>query len=271
MERYSIKRPNITYNHSVYKNPHEHSQAFMMHSHNSYEILFFENGDVNYVIEDRKYNLKTNDLVFIRPLRYHYLEIRSKAEYSRFNISFDSKFINKKLLDDVPDEIEVINCPNESIIAENFKRMDFYNAEIEEEDFVKILACLLTEIFYNINISKDNYVSIPSGMSLILTEVLDYINKNLFLIHDIKEVCCEFFISESYLFKLFQAQLKTTPKKYIQTKRLLYAQKMIRSGKRPTDLYLECGFETYTGFYKNYKKHFGYSPSEEKTNATLLT
>lgn len=270
MNGFNISKPNLTYNYSYFKNPHEHPQFFMMHSHNSYEIIFFEKGDANYVIEDRKYRLKPNDFIFIRPLKHHYVEIKEKAEYSRFNISFDSKFISKKLLDSIPGELEVINCPGGSVISENFKRMSYYNMSMEEEDFIKILACLLTEIFYNIKISKDNYVSIPSGLSPILTETLDYINENLFTIKDIKEISNRFFISESYLFKLFQAQLKTTPKKYIQTKRLLYAQKLIRGGKRPTDVFPECGFETYIGFYKNYKKNFGYSPSEEKNNATLI-
>ena len=65
--------PNNTalYNHLRYKNPYERKDAFMQHSHNFFEILYFESGDITYVVENREYKLKKHDLVFTRPLTYH--------------------------------------------------------------------------------------------------------------------------------------------------------------------------------------------------------
>ncbi len=251
------------YSHGCMQNPYDHRQSFMLHSHNTYELLFFERGDAVYVIEDRKYILKKNDLVFIRPRSYHYIDLQSNAEYSRINIAFDADFVGRDILRNIPAGIEVINCPKKSIIAENLGRMDYYRENLGDEDFASVLSSLLREIFYNIMLSNETVSSLPSEISPVLTKALEYINQNLYTIKSIDEISRELFITEAYFFKIFKEQLKISPKKYINTKRLLQAQKLIRRGKRPTDVFAECGFESYVGFYKQYLKAFGYPPSKE--------
>lgn len=253
------------YDHAHLQNPYNQRHTFMLHSHNTYELLFFESGDAVYVIEDRKYHLKKNDLVFIRPRRYHYIDLQSNAEYVRINIAFDGAFVGSELLHSIPADIEVINCPKKSIIAENLGKMDFYRENLPEKDFASVLSSLLREIFYNILLSNETVSSLPSEISPLITKALAYINDNLYTIKSIKQISQELFITEAYFFKLFKNQLKISPKRYINTKRLLHAQKLMKRGKKPTDVYAECGFETYVGFYKQYLKHFGYPPSKETT------
>ena len=60
-----------------------------------------------------------------------------------------------------------------------------------------------------------------------------------------------------------KSELMKTPKKYITEKRLLYAQNQIKKGRRPTDVSVECGFDDYTTFYRNYCAEFGRPPSAE--------
>ena len=96
-----ISNENLVYNHRYYKTPAASPEAFMKHSHNTYELIFFEKGNVTYFIEGKRYKLKKNDLVFIRPMKFHYVDIQPDSEYSRFNIAFGDSFVGKKLLDSV--------------------------------------------------------------------------------------------------------------------------------------------------------------------------
>ena len=64
----------LHYDHLAIQTPYDKPELFMMHSHNTYELLYFEKGEATYVIENRKYRLHKNDLIFIRPLKYHYIE-----------------------------------------------------------------------------------------------------------------------------------------------------------------------------------------------------
>ncbi|MBO7215004.1 MAG: AraC family transcriptional regulator [Clostridia bacterium] len=258
----------LTYNHVVFENPLINSD-FKNHSHNVYELLFFIKGEASYVIENRKYGLKKNDLVFIRPNLYHYIEIDSNAEYERINISFDPTVIKSELIKKIPKEMEVVNCAQNGVVAEIFGRMNYYATNLNESDFACVLESLLTEIFYALSLSTDEILNIPSEISPLLTKVLKYISDNLFTITSVKEISDEFFVTEQYLHRIFQTQLKISPKKYLNAKRLLHAQKLIQRGKKPVDVYVECGFETYVGFYKQYVNTFGYSPSKEKSKTYL--
>lgn len=260
-----IKTSELTYNHLNYLKPNEQTNTFVMHTHDTYELIYFEKGQATYVIENRKYKLKKNDLIFIRPMKYHYVEVKPNSEYSRINIAFSSSFVGKNLCETIPPQIEVINCPPQSIVANIINRMEYYSKNLDETSFSDILSALLKEMLYCIQmISKEESVKIPSQVSNILTEAIDYINENLFTIKEIKEVSSKFFISEQYFYHLFRTQLKISPKKYLNIKRLMHAQKMIQQGYKPIEVYSKCGFESYVGFYKQYIKTFGYSPSHEK-------
>ena len=77
-----------------------------------------------------------------------------------------------------------------------------------------------------------------------LSTALHYISDNLLTISSITEISDAVFITESYLYRLFKTELRTSPKKYIMQKRLLYAEKLIRKGHRPTEIFAECGLPT---------------------------
>ena len=260
----ALQKDSLYYSHLSIQEPFEKPGLSMMHSHNSYELLFFEKGEADYVIEDREYRLHKNDLIIIRPLKYHYIKINSNSEYSRCNILFDPSFLENHQSIVIPDSLHIVNCPKDGILYDIFTRMNYYHSSLSSECFEKLFPCLLTELLYNINLLLDEPNNISFKTSPFLTQALDYINENLFTIKSIREVSKHFFVSEQYLFKQFQSQLKITPKKYVNTKRLLHAQKMLRQGKKPIQIYSECGFESYVGFYKQYVKNFGYPPSKEK-------
>lgn len=263
-----IETDYLKYNHYRYKNPTSIPENFQKHSHNTYEIIFFEKGDAIYVIEDKRYQLNRGDLVLIRPIKYHYIELKGTSEYSRFNLAFNKYFLDEKLLKSIPESLEILNCPKGSLIADLFARMEYYENNYDEKSFIVLLRCLLTELFYNVRSAKNYLSGETAGLSPFITEAIEYINANLFTIGSIKEISDKLYVSEQYLFRQFQTQLKITPKKYINSKRLLYAQDMIRRGMKPTEVFLKCGFDSYPGFYKQYMKTFGYSPSNEK-NVTV--
>ena len=125
-------------------------------------------------------------------------------------------------------------------------------------------------MFYNINLFPGNAYQKATTLSPIISKALKYTNENLCTVASIEEIAEHLFVSESYLFRLFQKELHQTPKKYIMEKRLLLAQKMIRDGEKPTMVCERCGFGDYTTFYRNYITFFGYSPSKKKKYWKML-
>ena len=104
---YSYSGENIFYKHEISENLKK--DAYSMHSHNMYELLYFVSGNATHVIEDRRYKLKRGDLVLIRPSKYHYIQIDSVCDYERYDILFSFKTeaaMGSELLESAP---EIIN------------------------------------------------------------------------------------------------------------------------------------------------------------------
>jgi AraC-like DNA-binding protein len=144
-----------------------------------------------------------------------------------------------------------------------FKKLDIYSAKLKEQDFFEVMILLIKELFYALSIERAESVNETKEINPILSNALKYINSNLFSVKSISEVADALFITESYLHRIFKTELHKSPKKYINDKRLLAAQSLIQMGERPTEIYERCGFSDYTAFYRNYREHFGYSPSKE--------
>ena len=234
-----------------------------MHTHNLYEIIFFVKGDAFHIIEDRKYQLTKNDLILIQPQKYHYIDIESNKEYERHNLLFNAEALGFNDIDGFNNLSEVINLSGNKIAIELFSKMNFYHKNLNKADFENVAIMLLKELFFNLSISAIEVKKDFSTLTPVLSSALFYINENLFTISTIKEVAEKLFVTQSYLFRLFKQELKTTPKKYLTDKRLLCAQNMILLGNSPTKVFAECGWNDYTSFYRSYVKYFNHTPSQE--------
>lgn len=250
----------ITFDYQLRRAP---SVRFPAHSHNAYELIFFIQGNVTYLIENRKYELHKYDLVITRPAEHHYIRLNSDADYERYDLLIAQHHPLAKLLRSVPPELEVINCQNSNVIIENFKRIKSYREIFPQEIFLELLNALLTELLYNLQIMDSAPFVSPQSVSPLITRALTYISDHLFTIRNISEISDDLFIAQNYFFRLFKDTLKISPKKYITNKRLLHAQNLIANGEKPTVVYMQCGFSNYVSFYKRYINFFGYPPSAE--------
>lgn len=249
---------NFLYNHSVFRSP---DFQFTAHSHNAYELIFFIKGDAFYNVEDRKYVLKKHDLIVTHPMQHHFVELNSNADYERYDILVYGNSVIAGYLADLPENIEVISCDSNKIITDCFKKMSVYENMFPEKQFETLMIALLTEICFNLKMVNRNVFMVPQFISPLIKDALSYINNNLFTIKNVSEISDHLFVAKNYFFRIFKEEMKITPKKYITSKRLLYAQNLITNGEKPTGIYTRCGFANYVSFYKCYLDFFGYPPS----------
>ena len=261
MNDYILHTDKLFFKHEISENLPKN--AYAMHVHHGFELLYILSGDTTYAIEDRRYKLKKGDLVLIRPLQYHFIQIDSPQKYERYDILFDTEKHGIESARLIPDDIEVVNISGNVILEELFRKMDFYHQKSDGATFERILYHLVSELFYNLNLSYHALPESTPSLSPLLSKALKYTNDNLCTLKGIEEIAGHLFISESYLFRLFKSELHQTPRKYIQEKRLLMAQKMLAEGEKPYKVSEACGFTDYTTFYRNYTAFFGRSPRDE--------
>lgn len=253
---------NMCFQHKIDVKPR--AEFMSTHAHNVYELIYVINGDLTHTVEDKKYKLHSGDLVLIRPNTYHLIRIdSSEKDYERINIQFDAEDIQADM-SVIPNTVNVINTTNHTRISGILSKLDTYAETYEREVFFKMLGGLLTEIVYNISLVDSIETRQETEASNhVIAQAVAYINKNLYTIRSVDEVADAIFVTKSCLFKVFKKELRKGPKRYILDKRLLEAQKLIRSGEKPTSVYEKCGFNDYTTFYRAYVEFFGYAPSKD--------
>ncbi|MGI6264488.1 MAG: AraC family transcriptional regulator [Acutalibacteraceae bacterium] len=95
----------------------------------------------------------------------------------------------------------------------------------------------------------------------VIQPALEYIHAHLFEPLTMEAITRHAFISSSQLSKVFREQMGTSVYGYILIKRLAAARFQIHAGVPARQAAEECGFPTYSSFYKAYLKQYGESPT----------
>lgn len=235
---------------------------FPPHIHTNCELLFFIRGNVSYRIEGRSYKLKKGDLVFSRPSVFHNIFPEDGTLYERYNIIYDEELLPNEIKERIPQGVDVFSFGDNPKIFDLFEKLDSYKEYFSANTVSRLASHIIEELFCNLAITND----FSQGESLInplIGKALSYIDENLTTVKNIDEICQSLYITKSHLHHLFIEYIRVSPKKYITSKRLLLARKLMKYGKKPTEAAIAAGFDDYATFYRNYKKSFGFTPSEQ--------
>ena len=236
------------------------NNEFTKHSHNYYEILLLVEGDVTYTLENRSCVLKPFDLILIKPQEYHYLQFNNSNRYERYLIQFRSTAIAPQILDLIKSMESFYSLQGTPIIS-LFKKIDLYQNTFHGDTLELLSVTTLTEIIILLSSYFKDSTNEPDIVSNALDSILKYISNNLHNDLSVESLCKKFFMSKSKLFDLFKKTLKTTPMKYITTKRIAKAQELLSCDTKPSEVYLQCGYKDYSTFYRAFVKEVGHSPS----------
>ena len=258
----SYKTKDMLYNHTVKDNPKDID--FNFHTHDICEMIFLKSGNITAVIDSKEYKMYENSLVIFKPNVVHRIKVEDSSPYERHAILFDEKIIAGLPYHKIDKNLHVVNFSSNSYVTEIFKKLDYYNNNLCEEDFTILLKNSIEEILFNLTLIKpEESTSNYNVINPVINRAIEYIEKNYKKQISIDDICANLYISKCHLHHLFINLLKVSPKKYINTKRLTEARNLIRSGHKPNDIYSACGFTDYGTFYRNYKNHFGHIPSKE--------
>lgn len=227
------------------------------HTYN--EIILFLEGDAELIGENIHTKITPNTLIVIPNETYHQVVIKGDPEnYLRCTLSFfdtaDTEFLTNNF-----NQIKLL--PYDSDFKYIFEKLIKYSKD-ENSISQSALKAYLTLILCEIIDKKDVFIKETSQNPLI-TSVISYINQNLNKNISIEEIAKKHNISPSSLSHVFKKEMNISIHQYIIKKRLITAHHQINSGVSSTAASLECGFNDYSGFYKQYKNMFGYPPSQK--------
>ncbi|MBE7021589.1 MAG: AraC family transcriptional regulator [Ruminococcaceae bacterium] len=252
----------IYFSHNITFSPSDETYPF--HTHDVCEMIFLKSGNISAVIDGKEYKMYENSLVIFRPGVVHRIKINGKGTYNRYGILFDEKQIAVEPYFKLDPKLCVVNLSGNHYITDIFKKADYYLKNIDSKEFGRLISHLTEEVVCNLTLLEpEEYEKSYNPLNPVVSKAIEYIDENYKKQISVDDICARLYISKCHLHHLFTGFLNTSPKKYINLKRLTEARNLIRSGSKPHKIFSECGFTDYGTFYRNYKSVFGHIPSKE--------
>lgn len=231
-------------------------------SHHYTELLFLLAGECEVYIDEKIYKLRRNYMIIIPagtkhrvvpgPLKCKDVAICIPQSYINLALATDfSSILYKRAVKLDSGEVKFAKMMFEKINGE-LAAQDKYSTDIIKnmvlEFFVRFLRTLKNDSTFNKDISL---------IDKITCYLLEHYSEDL----DQKAVAQSFYISRSYLSKLFKAKTGRGFNEYLNKIRIEQAKTALKTTSLPvTDIAFNCGFNDSNYFSKIFKKVEGVSP-----------
>ena len=237
---------------------------YSSHIHDGYELLFFYEGDADYIIGGSIYHLQKNDMLLIQPSVFHNLRILSSRPYERIIFHFKESAVREDLLPFLKSAESFYQIPMDSPLKRIFDNLRDSEHLFSQEEFdylsLTSLNCILNYLkYFNEPIPKEKMATNSN-----LEKILLYIDENPTLPLTIASLSEKFNLSPSWIAQSFKKTLGISPSQYINRKKITYAQSLINTGTSPVEAAGACSYINYTTFYRQYKKYLGVKPTQDK-------
>ena len=267
MKKFVYHSDALRYDYLLDKEPtsRERQKEYYLHMHNDYEILFYFDGNAEYVIENEIYPLKKNSLLFIKPMAYHGLRVLSNTPYERSVLNFSKQILSEE-------QKETINnlCPYYSLTENSpaynvFVMLKELEPLFNKSEFDSLKSSALSTIISILKYSESSPQ--PNGAlstNKTLNGIIDYINDNPHIELNSDILSKHFFVSKSWLNQAFKSSMQVSLKHYINQKKILFAQSKILDGFGIKDVVEMCNYNNYSTFYRQYLFFLHHEPAYDK-------
>ncbi len=267
---YADRTKTFGFNYSDVQNPDQN-----IHIHNSCEVLFCIQGGQNFLINDKVYNVEDGDLFVINQFEAHKINSSPENKFCRYIMQVHPEFLYAHSTPQTDlshcfykrgvGVFNKISLSNE----EKNKFLEYMNS-LEEtapfgDDIIKTMIAVKVLLLINTAFSHHTTQGKQTGVNTIKIAI-DYINENFSEPLSLETIAKNSYVSVNQLCRLFNKYCGTTVAKYITSRRITEAKKMLASGKNVTDTAILCGFEDYANFIRVFKKHVGVTPGKYSLN-----
>lgn len=228
--------------------------------HLFHEILLFLGGEAELVSETVHTKLSPQTLIVIPKETYHQIIIKGdQKEYCRCVFQFYNIEKSKSLIERAMKDLFITEI-DKNIIYLFSKMMTLAKSENKSSEaplVESVLYLLLDEIINKRDLNTAEMVLGDRLTKLTIEYISEKLTENL----DINTIAGELNVSPSTLMHTFRKNMNIPIHKYIIKKRLIAAHTKISNGEQAVVAASECGFNDYSGFYKQYVNMFDHTPS----------
>lgn len=242
-----------------------------LHIHDMCELFYLIKGSGYYETEGTRYPFKSGMILLMQPGETHRAVRFDDGPYTRISIHF-----HPSVIDSIDSSRRLLRpFYNRTMGTRNYyDRETLTNTSVyqyltkmtvpcatEDEQCVQVLSYLPAVLSELAKIFDQSAMAVTDKNTLMIHDILDYINQNLSASLSVELLCEKFFITRTQLYRIFKKTTEMNAWEYIVLKRLVLARSMINDGTPAIDAAKQCGFRDYSSFYRAYLAKYGAPPS----------
>jgi len=244
-----------------------------IHVHDCCEVLFCISGGDTFLIDDSIFSVNDGDIFIINQFEPHKITFKKNEVFERYVIQLHPSFIydSSSEITDLSHCFYARTTPDCNRLSLTEEDRDYVLSLIERlksynsfgDDILK--NNIMTEIMIFINKKFiESSQKAPSDLSdsRVVLDAIKYINLHYGEDIYLADIAENSYISINQLCLIFKKCLGTTVIKYLTSKRISEAKKLLKNGKSITETSAECGFNDYANFIRTFTKTVGVSPKK---------
>jgi len=230
------------------------------HIHDCYEVYINISGDSSFLVNDKLYAVQSGDLILSRPGDMHVCVIQSPCLYETYCFWFYplkptplSAFADDS---NMHHHIRFPEAVRERLkdIMQRIYRAEKDNNEMERTAWAYHLFAILN------GATEPELVSVPAPLPEKLQQILTYINNQFPELRTTADIAKQFYISTATMNRWFREYLRTSPKNYLESRRLAYSKHLLSHGISVTEASNMAGFTGCSRFISVFRQVFGITP-----------
>ncbi len=236
------------------------ARVFPPHVHDELEIYILLEGDTSFMVDNNLYKLAPGDVVISRPNEMHNCILNATSVHKHLCFWCDTacEYVFSRFT-------ESNDCP--TVISPRKAEADLLLSLYEQLEDASKTDDQIRQFYLQLQIldiiSKNaSHEESPSALPVILKNILDDVDRSFAEIGNLEFFTNKYSISQSTLNRLFKQHLKTTPKIYLETKRLAHSRMLLKRGKSVFEACMQSGFSDYSNYIRLFRKRFGITPKQ---------
>ena len=252
-------------------------------SHDFWEFVYIDAGEVNAVGEDKTYHLKQGEAIFHKPGEFHNIYTEDRFANS-IVISFSSKskpmkfFENKILTFSDYERSLLARIIEEASVAypDTLNKVFAYSLGENKSNLIgsdqvirQNLELLLLSLVRRSDVSQRKAYGVGDNskrseqQNKIVDEIKNFISSHLYTDFTLADLSRELFFSKTYLKEVFKKHTGTSINQYRIELKLEEAKRLISQKKYSfTEIAYRLGFTSVHYFSRVFKAHTGINPTE---------
>ncbi|MBE7722410.1 AraC family transcriptional regulator [Lacrimispora indolis] len=255
----------------------------MKHFHDTYELYFLLEGERHYFIEKQTYYVKTGDVVLINREQVHKTSQAGSKKHDRILLQLSGRVLEPWLksaglysLERIFDDYYGVTRLTEKEWDEIKELLLGISEEMihRRERYEVMVRLKLSQILLMVcrsrkkNLLKEMPQTVQTAKHGKVHEVAEYLTLHCETGESLEELSESFFISKSYLSRIFREVTGFSVNEYRNLARVRKARELLAgSGYSITEISEILGFESVTYFERVFKKHTDMTPLKYRKDA----